>query len=699
MFKLFIETQKVATRFALLFILLSASAFASGFIDNLNTNTLSLTRRDESSSATINALSTTDTFVKLTSTVSTINGAVAPSASFSKILTISNQTGSDVTISHASASATAANRFALPSSVDMLLLAGASASFIYDLGQSRWVKLSGGKIIDADVKAGAAIARSKTASGTAYRILANDSGGVMGENAAITASRAVASDANGQLVASATTATEQGYVSGVTSSIQTQLNGKEPTVTKGNLTDAGTDGITVTGGTGAVIGSGTSLAQHVADATHNGYLSSTDWSSFNSAASGGVTSFGAFGSTPSANGASVSGNVATLQPADATHPGGVTTGSQTFAGTKTFSSTISGSITGNAATVTTDANLTGPITSVGNATSIASQTGTGTKFVVDTSPTIVTPTIAKMANLTSNGFVKTSGGDGTLGVDTNTYLNASNNLSDVGTAATAFNNISGMTTIGDTIYGGASGVRTRLAGNTTTTKKYKSSTGDGVNATAPVWSQVAFADLSGSASASQLPNPSSSTLGGVESYASVSHQWINTISTSGVPSSTQPAFSDVSGTAAVNQGGTGQTSYTDGQLLIGNSSGNTLTKATLTAGTNITITNGNGSISIAASGGASGTVVKGANLSCVSGGSTINNQTGGGTNWVSSIAGRSGNCCTITTTAFSVQPYCNWVNNSGTGGQSGVISDSTTQFRMCQNGGDFAGQVLCISGG
>ena len=58
----------------------------------------------------------------------------------------------------------------------------------------------------------------------------------------------------------------------------------------------------------------------------------------------------------------------------------------------------SGSCTGNASTVTTNANLTGPITSVGNATSIASQTGTGTKFVVDTSPTIVTPTVASFLN-------------------------------------------------------------------------------------------------------------------------------------------------------------------------------------------------------------------------------------------------------------------------------------------------------------
>jgi hypothetical protein len=38
-------------------------------------------------------------------------------------------------------------------------------------------------------------------------------------------------------------------------------------------------------------------------------------------------------------------------------------------------------------------NLTGPITSVGNATSIASQTGTGTTFVVDTSPVLVTPNL------------------------------------------------------------------------------------------------------------------------------------------------------------------------------------------------------------------------------------------------------------------------------------------------------------------
>jgi hypothetical protein len=54
---------------------------------------------------------------------------------------------------------------------------------------------------------------------------------------------------------------------------------------------------------------------------------------------------------------------------------------------------------------------------------------------------------------------------------------------------------------------------------------------------------------------------------------------------------------------AVADGGTGQGSYTDGELLIGNTTGNTLTKATLTAGTGISVTNGSGSITIAAAGG------------------------------------------------------------------------------------------------
>ena len=50
---------------------------------------------------------------------------------------------------------------------------------------------------------------------------------------------------------------------------------------------------------------------------------------------------------------------------------------------------------------------------------------------------------------------------------------------------------------------------------------------------------------------------------------------------------------------AVADGGTGQGSYTNGQILVGNTTGNTLEKATITAGTGISVTNGASSITIA----------------------------------------------------------------------------------------------------
>ncbi len=73
-------------------------------------------------------------------------------------------------------------------------------------------------------------------------------------------------------------ATHNGYLSSVD---WNTFNGKQGAITTGNLTAIGTDGMVVTGGTNSVIGSGTSLAQHVADASHNGYLNSTDWNTFN----------------------------------------------------------------------------------------------------------------------------------------------------------------------------------------------------------------------------------------------------------------------------------------------------------------------------------------------------------------------------------------------------------------------------------
>ncbi len=89
-----------------------------------------------------------------------------------------------------------------------------------------------------------------------------------------------------------------------------------------------------------------------------------------------------------------------------------------------------------------------------------------------------------------------------------------------------------------------------------------------------------------------------------------------------------PLSTGVTGTLPVANGGTGQTSYTNGQLLIGNTTGNTLTKATLTAGSGITVTNSTGSITIAATGGVSSVDVSGGTTGLTTSGGPI---TGSGT--------------------------------------------------------------------
>ena len=61
----------------------------------------------------------------------------------------------------------------------------------------------------------------------------------------------------------------------------TTFNSKEPALTKGNLTEATSAVLTITGGTGAVIGTGTTIQVAQAGSSSSGYLSSTDWTAFN----------------------------------------------------------------------------------------------------------------------------------------------------------------------------------------------------------------------------------------------------------------------------------------------------------------------------------------------------------------------------------------------------------------------------------
>lgn len=72
---------------------------------------------------------------------------------------------------------------------------------------------------------------------------------------------------------------------------------------------------------------------------------------------------------------------------------------------------------------------------------------------------------------------------------------------------------------------------------------------------------------SGTLASARLPTPTTLTLGGIEAITAVANKWINAISTSGIPLLTQPAFTDISGTATAAQGGTGNATYAIGDIL------------------------------------------------------------------------------------------------------------------------------------
>ncbi|MGH3577463.1 MAG: hypothetical protein ACRDU0_07900, partial [Mycobacterium sp.] len=212
-----------------------------------------------------------------------------------------------------------------------------------------------------------------------------------------TASTALATDSNKKVVSSSTTDVELGYVHGVTSAIQTQINGKQATgsyltALTGDATASGPGSATLTlatvnsnvgtfGGTTAIpvitvngkgLVTAASTAVVVAPA---GTLSGATLASGVTASS--LTSFGASPTlvTPTIGVATATSINKITITAPATSATLTITNGKTL--TVSDNATVSGTntgdqtnITGNAATVTTNANLTGPITSIGNATTI-----------------------------------------------------------------------------------------------------------------------------------------------------------------------------------------------------------------------------------------------------------------------------------------------------------------------------------------
>jgi len=132
------------------------------------------------------------------------------------------------------------------------------------------------------------------------------------------------------------------------------------------------------------------------------------------------------------------------------------------------------------------------------------------------------------------------------------------------------------------------------------------------------------------------------------------------------------------GVIAVINGGTGQSTYTNGQLLIGDSTGNTLIKNTLTPGAGIGVTNGPGSISIANTGVLS--IVAGTGISASS---ATGNVTVANTGVTSFSAGTTGLTPSSPTTGAVVLAGTLAVANGGTG----ATTDSGARTNLGLGGG------------
>lgn len=155
------------------------------------------------------------------------------------------------------------------------------------------------------------------------------------------------------------------------------------------------------------------------------------------------------------------------------------------------------------------------------------------------------------------------------------------------------------------------------------------------------------------------------------------------------------SISNLTGTLPVTSGGTGQTTYTNGQLLIGNTTGNTLTKATLTAGSGISVTNGAGSITIAATGG-TGTVTS---VATSNGPAPINGLTLTGGPITSSGTVTLGGGVNVSTITTGVLP----VANGGTGlnavGSNGNVLTSNGTAWVSQAVSASAANIQTFSAG
>lgn len=197
----------------------------------------------------------------------------------------------------------------------------------------------------------------------------------------LTANTAIVSDGSKALTSSVTTATEIGYVSGVTSSIQTQLNGKQATLTPGSISTS-TTGVSVGSGTASTVGPNVTVNVQTASGSQPGLLSAADWTTF--------------------NGKQASGNYITALTGDvtATGPGSVASTVAKIAGTTVSGTTGSGNVV-----FSNSPALTTPTLGAATATSV-------NKVTITTPASGSTITVVDGKTLTASNTLTFSGTDG-----------------------------------------------------------------------------------------------------------------------------------------------------------------------------------------------------------------------------------------------------------------------------------------------
>jgi hypothetical protein len=173
-------------------------------------------------------------------------------------------------------------------------------------------------------------------------------------------------------------------------------------------------------------------------------------------------------------------------------------------------------------------------------------------------------------------------------------------------------------TIGDMLYASNTTVISKVAPNQTTTKKFLGQTGDGPAAGAPIWEQPAASDITGLApSATTDTSNASNITSGTLPAGRLTGEYTGITGVGTLANGTWTA-----NTITVSYGGTGATNALDARANLGltigsnvqaysvqlqsladvssngmlsRSAANTVTPRTITGGTNITVSNGDGS--------------------------------------------------------------------------------------------------------